>query len=39
VVRIDDVVADLVRALDGAEIVVDLVRFLGSYVWNFGLLT
>jgi hypothetical protein len=39
VVRIDDVVADLERALDGAEIVVDLDRFLGSYVWNFGLLT
>jgi hypothetical protein len=30
VVRIDDVVADLERALDGAEIGSDLYRFLGS---------
>jgi hypothetical protein len=39
VVRINDVVANLERALDGAEIGVDLDRFLRSYVWNFGLLT
>jgi hypothetical protein len=29
VVRIDDVVADLEGALDGAKVVVDLYRFVG----------
>jgi hypothetical protein len=29
-VRIDDVVADVEFALDGAELVCDLYRFLGS---------
>jgi len=28
--RIDDVVADVKGALDGAELVVDIYRFLGS---------
>jgi hypothetical protein len=30
VMRIDDVVADVKCALDGAELVVDIYRFLGS---------
>src|SRR5687767_14591822 len=38
VVRIDDVVARLKQALDGADLVADLDRFLRCYFWNCVLL-